>query len=129
MAPTTFTCFGQLPPELQIQIWAYAATPPKAPRVDPIGAHPYRQIILHFFKVRLYIFAAVHTRDNFGGVWFARKNLMATCRLARQIATERWKKDFWAILNEDVYDIIYLNGEGESKAMEYFDVLGRLLSK
>lgn len=75
MAAAAFSRFEELPGELQILVWSFAA-------------YPWPDVELAHNKV-----AEAKHSEIFRMACEARVSLMGACRLSRQITLEMWKKD------------------------------------
>lgn len=87
-----FPLFSKLPTEIQLQIWRYAATP-----VYHLGPWPDSffelSLQLSHAAIQRQIFSYYLRTESKGVVMSARSTLMSTCRCARQVVLEAWKRD------------------------------------
>ena len=102
IASPTFTLFGQLPIELQIQIWDHACSVPGEflsqilrPYVSGCreGAWCYfSRLIFNLTRIAA-ISSHIDDMNLFRDICLARKPLLETCRMSRLIALQSWKED------------------------------------
>lgn len=101
-----FPHFGKLPTEIQMQIWRYAATPYGMVLYPEDSYFLEMSWQLSNSTIRYHLFSLytrMYIQDYRPGnpeyyVAVARLGLMSTCRCARQIALEAWRKDIETIV-------------------------------
>ena len=128
MATMTFHHFRELPAELQIQIWNLRADTEKdilpcagadwvcGPAQCSISAFMLNTADLHGF------WGSHKNQDIFKELCVRRRILMATSRLARQIALEAWRRDVEKTEEDgSLYQCLWLDGGRKRLIMKCLD--------
>lgn len=112
MSSSAFPRFSELPTELQIEIWSYAATPTNPIRLTEdfltnIKTESLRQYdesyYYPFFRLTSKTWLPFMSWGAYGQragcleTAKTRANLMGTCRLAWQVVVETWRREVEAI--------------------------------
>lgn len=135
MAATTFHRFGELPQELQIEIWKYSATPRSGHSKRTYRKHQLyvnnhqhcrlSSLLLNVTCQRRFVRVRGHQAHNcaFNRASVAGTRLMGTCRLAREVTLKLWKMEIQLLAPNDRFYGCFVWGEYEDEKAR---ILGRL---